>query len=52
MRESEEYKGDFIGLKSLDESNRLRIITYKGDHLAFSPEFWAKEILPLLGPNA
>ena len=50
LRESEGYQGDFIGLKSLDEAGKLSIVTYPGDHLGFSPEWWAKEILPHLGP--
>ena len=50
LRESEGYREDFIGLRSLDEAKKLRLLTYKGDHLAFTPDFWAKEVLPHLGP--
>ena len=48
--QTEGYQQDFIGLKSLDESGRLIQLTYAGDHLQFSDEFWAKLVLAHLGP--
>jgi palmitoyl-protein thioesterase len=50
LRETEGYQGDFIGLKTLDESGKLVQLTYAGDHLQFSDEFWAKVVIPHLGP--
>ena len=49
MRETEGYKGDWIGLKSLDTSGRLKHHVYVGDHLRFSNDFWEKTVLPYLG---
>ena len=49
LRETEGYKGDYLGLKTLDESGRLVVHTYNGDHLQFSAEFWASKIVPHLG---
>lgn len=50
LRETEGYQKDFIGLKTLDESHRLFEHSFEGDHLAFSSDFWARVVLPHLGP--
>ena len=50
LRKSEGYRGDWLGLRTLDESKKLLTITYAGDHLAFTAEFWEAKILPHLGP--
>merc|ERR1711964_736690 len=52
LKDTEGYKGDWIGLKSLDEAGRLAHITYKGDHLRWSRDFWENTILPYLAPPA
>ena len=50
LRESEGYRGDHLGLRSLDESGRLTLLTYNGDHLGFTADWWQANILPILGP--
>lgn len=51
MRETDEYRDDAIGLRTLDESGRLVVSRFEGDHLGFSPEFWQREVLAHLGPG-
>ena len=50
LRQSDGYKGDYLGLRYLDEAGRLLTLTYEGDHLAFSPHWWAEIVIPHLGP--
>ena len=49
MEKSEGYLGDWIGLRTLDEAGRLMRLTFEGDHLRFTSDFWSKQILPLFG---
>jgi len=42
------YKEDWIGLKHLDENNKLQFISVKGDHLDFSNEWFIQNIIPYL----
>ena len=48
MRDTDAYKGDWIGLQTLDKAGKLKEHTYVGDHLRFSSEFWDQTILPYL----
>ena len=50
LRETPGYLQDTIGVRTLDEGGRLVQLQYQGDHLQFSDEFWAKVVLPHLGP--
>lgn len=50
LRETDGYLEDSIGLRTLDEAGKLWLLTYEGDHLGFSEEFWSEQILPHLGP--
>jgi palmitoyl-protein thioesterase len=55
MRDSEGYKGDWIGLKTLDQAGKLKNASFVGEHIRFSNEFWDENVLPLLGnylPNS
>lgn len=45
-KDTDGYKGDWIGLKTLEGFNRLDYHTYVGDHLRFSNQFWDATILP------
>jgi len=49
LKQTEGYRQDFIGLKTLDESGRLNQLQYPGEHLKFTDEFWANVVLPHLG---
>jgi palmitoyl-protein thioesterase len=51
LRQTEGYRGDWLGLKTLDESGRLVWLSYEGDHLTFSDEWWAATVLPHLAPT-
>ena len=45
LKESPIYKEDWIGLKELDESGRLRFLSSEGNHLRFTKEFLREEIV-------
>lgn len=45
LKETRLYKEDWIGLKELDESGRLKRIATLGDHLQFSIAWFQKEIV-------
>lgn len=47
MEASEGYKGDWIGLQTLDMSGRLLFRSFMGDHLRFSSQWWSQTILPV-----
>lgn len=47
MERSEGYKGDWIGLRTLHTSGRLERLTFRGDHLRFSADWWAEHVLPI-----
>jgi len=49
MRDTQAYREDFIGLRTLDAAGSIDTLTYAGDHLQFSSDFWAGKILPYLG---
>eukprot|EP00397_Hematodinium_sp_SG-2012_P008757 GEMP01008826.1.p1 GENE.GEMP01008826.1~~GEMP01008826.1.p1 ORF type:complete len:710 (+),score=163.91 GEMP01008826.1:60-2189(+) len=50
LKDTEGYKGDWIGLKTLMERGRLHTLSYEGNHMRWSHEFWTKTILPFLAP--
>jgi len=41
------YKDDKFGLQTLDKAGAVTTMSYKGDHLRFSNQFWNEQILPL-----
>jgi len=49
LEDTEGYKGDWLGLQSLDKEKRIVKLSFPGDHLRFSQKFWNEEILPRLG---
>ena len=53
MRDSDGYRSDALGLRTLDESGRLKEYSYEGEHMRFTDEFWRQTVLPLLldGPE-
>lgn len=52
LQETDGYKEDWLGLKSLDQANKLKHVTYQGNHLRWSQDFWENTILPYLGPQS
>lgn len=48
LRQTDGYRADAIGLRTLDESGRLRLLSYEGEHMRFSDAYWQSTILPIL----
>ena len=48
LRQTDGYHADAIGLRTLDESGRLRLLSYEGEHMRFSNAYWQSTILPIL----
>ncbi len=46
MRDTDLYKQDWIGLRQLDESGRLKLLECQGDHLRFTDEWFISNIIP------
>jgi len=49
MRDSEGYKGDWIGLQTLDKAGKIFNSSFVGEHIRFTSEYWDSEVLPYLG---
>jgi len=45
MRNSTLYKEDWLGLKVLDESNRLKFLEVNGGHLQFTDPWFIQNII-------
>lgn len=52
FRDTDGYKGDWLGLQTMDTQKKVALLEYKGDHLRFSNEFWNQSILPYLAPES
>eukprot|EP00299_Pterocystis_sp_00344_P014385 c7119_g1_i1.p1 GENE.c7119_g1_i1~~c7119_g1_i1.p1 ORF type:complete len:378 (-),score=68.61 c7119_g1_i1:13-1110(-) len=46
FNQTEEYSGDWLGLKTLSQLGRVDHLSYIGEHLRWSQEFWTDSILP------
>ena len=46
MRESDGYKADWIGLKTLDAAKKIDFLSFEGEHIRFSQDFWEHQVLP------
>jgi len=49
LRDSEGYKGDWTGLKTLDLAGKLHNSSFVGEHIRFTSEYWDATVLPYLG---
>jgi len=49
LRDSEGYKGDWIGLQTLDKAGKVHNASFVGEHIRFSSDFWDSTVLPYLG---
>ncbi len=47
MEQSDSYKGDWIGLKTLNTAGKISMLSYAGAHVQFPESWWNSEILPL-----
>lgn len=52
LHDSEGFRTDALGLQTLEKAGKLELLSFKGDHLKFDQDFWDKEILPFLAPEA
>jgi len=48
MEQSDGYKGDWIGLKSLDEAGKIHKSSFVGEHIRFNSSYWDTVVLPYL----
>lgn len=48
LKESDFYKQDYIGLKSLDEAGKIKFDEINGDHLQFTTSYIKETVIPFL----
>jgi len=48
LQNSTLYQQDWIGMKTLDEQNKLQFFSVVGDHLQFTDEWFYENMIPLL----
>lgn len=48
LEDSDFYKQDFIGLKSLKEAGKAEFVEWEGDHLQFSITQLNEQVIPFL----
>jgi palmitoyl-protein thioesterase len=41
LRDSQAYKEDWLGLKTLDSAKKIDFLQFPGEHIRFSAEFWS-----------
>jgi len=46
-RKTESYKGDWLGLKTLDEQGKLEFNMYEGGHTQYNSSWWQSTVLPM-----
>merc|ERR1712187_375823 len=51
LEETDGYKGDWLGLQTMQKAGKLSKLTYDGDHLRWNQSFWEDTILPFLAPT-
>lgn len=49
LTETEGYKNDILGLKTLDERGDLILNSFDGGHCGYSMDWWNANVLPMLG---
>jgi palmitoyl-protein thioesterase len=49
MREAPFYLNDSFGLRSLDQAGKVQLLSYMGNHLQFSDQWWNENIVPNVG---
>lgn len=48
MTQYEGYVYDYLGLQTMDKAGKIDTLSFKGDHLRWSSDFWNNQILPYL----
>jgi len=51
LKNSTLYQQDWVGLKQLDQQNKLQFLTCDGDHLRFTEQWFEDNIIPLINNN-
>jgi len=51
LQETQGYKEDWLGLRSLDEKGGVHVLVYEGDHMRWDQAFWENKVLPFLRPK-
>lgn len=46
FKDTDTYKNDWIGLRTLDEAGKIDMLQFEGAHVQFSNQFWNDHILP------
>lgn len=48
LRDTQAYKEDWLGLKTLDDGKRLKHLTFEGEHLQVPGSMWSNDLFPVL----
>ena len=48
LKDQEQYKQDWLGLRTLDEAGKLSLMTIQGDHMEIESWFIRENVVPLL----
>ena len=48
MQDTQAYKEDWLGLRTLDEAGKIKIVEYRGPHVQVPDEVWNAHVLPYL----
>lgn len=51
MRDTEAYKGDWLGLKTLDQQGRIVELKYQGQHMQIPSDMLFNQVLPTLAES-
>jgi palmitoyl-protein thioesterase len=46
-RETESYKGDWLGLQTLDKQGKLEFNMYEGTHTSYNKTWWQSTVMPV-----
>ena len=49
MQDTDAYKEDWLGMKTLDEAGKLTYLSFHGNHMQVPHDMWVNDLLPLLG---
>jgi len=48
LRDTDSYKGDWLGLQSMDKAKKIDLLSFVGEHIRFTDQYWNDVILPYL----
>ena len=50
-RETDGYKGDWLGLQTLDKQGKLEFNMYQGTHTSYNQTWWQSTVMPVFNTN-